>query len=98
MVPDFVPTYNPSEEERLERSQRYSGEGNPFYGKTHSEETKKILSELAKQRTGEKNPFYGKHHTEETKRKIALKIGKPVIGTDMSGNEYHFETAVDAGN
>lgn len=97
MVPALVPIYNPSNEERLERSQKYTGEGNPFYGKTHSEETRKLLSELAKQRTGELNPFYGRHHTEETKRKLAIKKGKAVIGTDMDGNEYHFDTAKDAG-
>lgn len=47
----------------------YQGEKNPFYGKTHSDEVKKMISEQAKQRTGEKNPFKGKHHTEETKER-----------------------------
>ena len=36
-------------------------------GKPKTEEHKKKLSELAKQRTGDKNPFYGRHHSEETK-------------------------------
>ena len=48
------------------------GINNPFYGKTHSEETKNIIREKnRKNMTGEKNPFYGKTHSEKTKEKIA---------------------------
>lgn len=36
------------------------GELNPFYGRQHSEETKKILSEKAKQRLSEHNPLKGR--------------------------------------
>ena len=39
----------------------------PMLGKTTSEKTKQILSEI---RIGEKNPMYGKKHTEETKAKF----------------------------
>lgn len=46
------------------------GEGNAFYGKEHSEETKRLLSERASRRVGDKNHFYGKKHTDETKAKI----------------------------
>lgn len=35
-----------------------SGENNPFYGKSHSEETRSKLSNHAKKRTGERNPNY----------------------------------------
>ena len=82
-----------------ERKQKYAknGERNGMYGKTHteearkifsevhkgntytkvkkaSEETKKKLSEIIKNKnTGEENPFFGKHHTEETKQKIREK-------------------------
>lgn len=38
-------------------SERFTGEGNPFYGKHHTEESKKLISEG---RTGEKNPAYHK--------------------------------------
>jgi hypothetical protein len=62
-----------------------SGENNPFFGKHHSEETKKKISDaekgkhlsektrkkMSESRKGEKNPFYGKHHSEETKEKIS---------------------------
>lgn len=46
------------------------GENNPFYGKTHSEETIEILSEKASKRTGEANSFYGKKHSEEAKERM----------------------------
>ena len=45
------------------------GDKNGFYGKHHSEETKKILSEKCAN-FGESNGFYGKTHTEETIEKI----------------------------
>jgi len=45
----------------------FIGEDNPFYGKTHSEETRAIMSNAASQRTGDKNHFYEKAHTEESR-------------------------------
>ena len=48
-----------------------TGEDNPFYGKKHSEKTRKTISEMASARIGELNPFYGKHHSEDTKEKIS---------------------------
>ena len=57
-----------TEERRQEYSKRFSGEGNPMYGKVTSEETKEKLREAL---SGEKNPFYGKHHKEETKYKLS---------------------------
>ena len=60
-----------SEETRKKRSQAMMGENNPmygktgekstFYGKSHSEETRKRLSELNK----------GKTHSEETRKKMS---------------------------
>jgi len=40
----------------------------------HTEKTKKIISEKAKERfrNPDNNPMYGKHHSEETKAKIAI--------------------------
>lgn len=40
------------------------GNDNPFYGKTHTQEVRELISRMASQRTGNKNPFYGKKHTE----------------------------------
>lgn len=64
-----------SEKTKLSLSSSLGGENNPFYGKKHSPETIKILSDQAKARTGNKNGMFNKHHTEETKLKIS-KINK----------------------
>lgn len=42
--------------------------GHPRLGKTHSEETRKKISESKK---GDKNPLYGKHHSKETLHKMS---------------------------
>ena len=57
------------------------GISNPFYGKTHSKEVKKLLSDNAKKRVGEKNPFFGKKHSEEFKkdRKGTLFFGSNTV-------------------
>lgn len=55
------------------------GENNPFYGKTHTKETREYISKF---NTGnnlkEKNPFYGKNHTEETKELLSIQKCKPI--------------------
>lgn len=74
------------------------GENNPFYGHTHTEETKQKLSELAKQRTGESNPFYGHTHTEETKQKIREANSKAIAMLDENKNIVQiFESGAAAG-
>lgn len=62
-------------------SNSLKGDKNPFYGKTHNEEVRKILSianvgknNPAYGRVKEKHPMYGKHHTEEAKEKIRQKL------------------------
>lgn len=58
----------------------HCGELNPFYGKTHSEETKKKISELAKGRTV----------SDETKDKIgiATSIRHKTLGHPMQGKNH----------
>jgi len=51
-----------------ENKRKISGINHYLYGKTHSEETRKKVSEALQ---GEKNHFYGKTHSEETIRKIS---------------------------
>ena len=65
-------------------SKIFSGEGNPFYGKHHSDETKKKISDSLKGKyQGKKHPFYGKHHSKESLQKISnsrkSKGGKKII-------------------
>lgn len=51
-----------------------SGKLNGMYGKKHSDETKKKISDSRKDKYfGENNHFYGKHHTEEARKKISEK-------------------------
>lgn len=51
------------------------GNMNPFYGKHHTEETRRKIGDSTIERFGlsENNPMYGKHHTEEARRKMSLK-------------------------
>ena len=44
------------------------GKNNPFFGKHHSDETRKKMSEALK---GENNPLFGKHFSEEHRRKLS---------------------------
>lgn len=62
-----------------------NGSNNPMYGKKHSKESKRKMSEkatgrkcsdetrqiMSKSQKGEKNNFYGKHHSEDTKQKLS---------------------------
>lgn len=70
--------FKASEETRQKQSKLRQGDLNPFYGKHHSDETKKIISEATKLRyQGKNNPFYGKRHSEQTKQKMSnIKRGK----------------------
>lgn len=54
------------------------GELNHFYGKYHTEKTKKVLAEKCAN-FGEDNGFYGKHHTEDT-RKVMSEYAKNRTG------------------
>lgn len=65
------------------------GEKNHFYGKTHSTETKKILSDQRKgQNTGKDNHFYGKKHSKESLEKMS-NIKKGLVSVeDKNGNRF----------
>ena len=50
-----------------------TNENNNFFGKKHTEETKKKMSEAKKDKYfGENNPNYGKKQTSETRKKISI--------------------------
>lgn len=49
-----------------------NGDNNPFYGKKHSEESRRKMG-----KKGDKNPMYNKKHTKETREKMSvLRCGK----------------------
>lgn len=57
------------------RSIRLSGENNPMYGKTHTEEYKAMMKERS---SGENNAMYGRRHTDDARRRMSeAKKGKP---------------------
>lgn len=70
---------------------KLAGENNPFYGKTHSEEMKKKLSELS---MGRPSPMKGRNLSEESKQKLRdanKDRSKPILQFDLNGeliNEY----------
>ena len=58
-----------------------AGENNPFYGKNHSAETRKRLSEA---NSGENHPFYGKNHSDETLKKMSEANKRTMLGKKHS--------------
>jgi hypothetical protein len=65
---------NPSPEVRMKMSESHKGKNNHFYGKTHSEKTRKkmserIISEETKKKLSE--VMKGRTHSKETKNKIS---------------------------
>lgn len=74
--------------------------GNKYsLGLKRSEETKKKISEIAKQRIGEKNPFFGKVHSEETRKKISEKnLGnKPPTMIKIIVDDIIYDSMTEAG-
>lgn len=85
--------YKFSEEQLRKLSDSHKGQIPWMAGKSHSEESKEVMSIKAKKRTGSKNGFFGKTHTEEsmeTKR-------KPVAQYDKEDNLLEiFESLTEA--
>lgn len=77
-----------------ENRKNMSGENNPFYGKKHTPEVKKLISENNKKnQVGDKNPFYGKTHSEETKFQLSALRSKPFKVIFMNGESVIFSQA-----
>ena len=76
----------------------FSGENNPFYGKRHTEESKRKISEARKGKaSGENHPFYGKHHTEESLDKMSKnRLGKCGKKVRCINTGEVFDTMMDA--
>jgi group I intron endonuclease len=67
-----IPTKDELKKRSLARCGKYTGKNNPFFGKQHSEETKKILAENAQDR------FFGIPKTEDHRKRISVALkGKP---------------------
>jgi len=59
------------------RASQIRGVNNPCYGRKHTEEERREMSERHYDCSGSKNPLYGIGHTEATKRKLSIfHIGK----------------------
>jgi len=64
--------YIPTEEYKLKMKKLFSGTGNPFYGKHHTQETIAKIKSNTPILNGKKSHWYGKHHTEKSKQKISI--------------------------
>ena len=74
-----------------------SGVKNPMFGKSHSDATRKKMSESSR---GKNNPNYGKHHSVETRKKISEKNkGKhhPFYGKRQSDETRKKKSVVQLG-
>ena len=62
--------YEVSDETKEKMRLAHSGNKNHFFGKTHTLETRKILSENSKKQMESGNPFQGKRHSKESIEKM----------------------------
>lgn len=71
----------------------YKGEQNPFYGKTHSVETRNLLKQKTKETwENQPHPWIGKKHTEESKQK--MRENNKGKGNPNFGKKHSEETLI----
>lgn len=95
-----------TEEKRKLHAEKYIGNKNHFYGKTHNTNARQILSKkhtgkvltnehrenIRLATTGEKNPFYGKTHSDELKEKFSKeRLGKNLGITNPNADHTIYE-------
>jgi len=81
-----------TEERCRQASINLTGENNPMYGKHHSEESKKKMSDNHKDISGENNPMYGKHHSKESCEKMSMhRMGENNPFYGKSPSEEHIQ-------
>lgn len=69
------------------RHANFSGKNNPHYGKSHSEETRKRISQTKKEKYSKENhPMYGKNHSIKAKLKMSDAKGVKVNMYDLKEN------------
>ncbi len=69
-----------------------AGENNSFYGKKHSEESKRKMGGAVVDYSGEKNPFYGKKHSQESIDSMKDKLSEIFSG---ESNPFFGKTHTD---
>jgi hypothetical protein len=94
-------------EERKKNSERQkgkrTGKNNPFYGKTHTAETRRIIKEKRKKQiipSGENHPLYGKKLEEIVgiEKAVEIKRNKSVIYTGDGNPMYGKPSPQGSGN
>ena len=85
-----------SEITKKKLSNHNKGNGNPFYNKKHTTESKKKISKNHADFKGKNHPLFGKHRSKETKQKISKAnkgklIGSknPMYGVRVCGKDHH---------
>lgn len=81
---DGIQVYSKESREKMSKNHaNFAKEKHPFYGKTHSEEARKKISEAAKGRT---SPMKGKQCSKESKQKMSdAKKGKSPWNKGLNG-------------
>lgn len=89
-----------SEEALLKISENHadvSGANNPMYGKRHTEDSRRKMSETRKERyrnheypdrSGKNSPMYGRHLSEETKQKMRDSLQTKTVKCIETGKVY----------
>lgn len=82
-----------------ERSKKFGQHGstNPFYGKSHSGETKLKIKLNQPNSFGANNSFYGKSHSDETKEKLSNLRSIPIMVTFANGHLQSFKNRLQLG-
>lgn len=85
-----------SGEEKAARRSRMTGEGNPQFGKPHTEEHK---AKLRERNSGEGNPFFGQQHSPETiERMRRAKLFKVPLLRKYGVTPEEYERQVNSGH
>ena len=75
-------------DDRVEAGKKLTGVNNPMFGKKHSEETRKKMSDAHR---GENNHNYGKPRSEEVRRKISIAKKRRYAAMTDGERERHNE-------
>jgi hypothetical protein len=75
-----------------------SGKNNPFYGKTHSKKSIKIIRQKnIEWNKNHGNSFLGKHHTNEYKENSSNRVSIPITVEFYDGKKINFKNRLELG-